>query len=145
MFTVNSLGLSVLFCMITMLGWGSWANTQSSREKPSGRSTLLLGLCIGVFLSLVCMFTLGSTGGAGKGAIENLSPPRPANHRCCIAADLQISSISPVVAIDAAGMSVAFPLGVGPALAIGTLASYLQALKGNPAAHFSASQWSCWR
>lgn len=27
MFTVSSLSLAILFCVITMLGWGSWANT----------------------------------------------------------------------------------------------------------------------
>lgn len=27
MFTLYSLGLAILFCSITMLGWGSWANT----------------------------------------------------------------------------------------------------------------------
>ena len=42
-----------------------------------------------------------------------------------------------VVAIDAAGMSVAFPLGVGLALVIGTVASFLQAPKGNPALLFA--------
>jgi hypothetical protein len=33
MFTVSSLGLAVLFCVITMLGWGSWANTQKLAGK----------------------------------------------------------------------------------------------------------------
>ena len=42
-----------------------------------------------------------------------------------------------MVAIDAAGMSVAFPVGVGLALVIGTVTSFLQAPKGNPAALFS--------
>jgi glucose uptake protein len=42
-----------------------------------------------------------------------------------------------VVAIDAAGMAVAFPVGVGLALVIGTVESFLEAPKGNPVLLFS--------
>jgi hypothetical protein len=74
MFTVNSLGLAVIFCVITMLGWGSWANTQKLAGKTKWPFELYYwDYAIGVFLfSLVFMFTLGSTGGAGMGALENL-------------------------------------------------------------------------
>ena len=85
------------------------------------------------------MFTLGSTGGAGVGAIDNLSSATTGNMTSAALSGVifNISNILLVVAIDAAGMSVAFPLGVGLALVIGTLASFLQAPKGNPAALFS--------
>jgi glucose uptake protein len=43
-----------------------------------------------------------------------------------------VANILLVVAIDAAGMSVAFPVGIGLALVIGTIASYIQTPKGNP-------------
>jgi glucose uptake protein len=42
-----------------------------------------------------------------------------------------ISNILLVVAIDAAGMAVAFPVGVGLALVIGTVKSYILSPKGN--------------
>ena len=42
-----------------------------------------------------------------------------------------------VVGIDAAGMSVAFPVGVGLALVIGTVESYLEEPKGNPSFLFA--------
>jgi glucose uptake protein len=42
-----------------------------------------------------------------------------------------IANILLVVGIDAAGMTVAFPVGVGLALVIGTIESYLQAPKGD--------------
>ena len=42
-----------------------------------------------------------------------------------------LSNILLVVGIDAAGMSVAFPVGVGLALVIGTVESYLETPKGN--------------
>jgi len=47
-----------------------------------------------------------------------------------------LSNILLVVGIDAAGMSVAFPIGVGLALVIGTVESYLEAPKGNPSLLF---------
>jgi glucose uptake protein len=48
-----------------------------------------------------------------------------------------LSNILLVVAIDAAGMTVAFPVGVGLALVIGTVTSYIQTPKGNPALLFA--------
>lgn len=141
MFTVNSLGLAVLFCVITMLGWGSWANTQKLAGKTKWPFELYYwDYAIGVFVfSLLFMFTLGSTGGAGMGALENLRLAGTSKIEGALLSGVifNISNILLVVAIDAAGMSVAFPVGVGLALVIGTVASFLQAPKGNPAALFS--------
>ena len=33
MFVVQSLPAAIVFCVITMLGWGSWANTQKLAGK----------------------------------------------------------------------------------------------------------------
>jgi len=33
MYVVDSYGLAVIFCIITMLGWGSWANTLKMTPK----------------------------------------------------------------------------------------------------------------
>src|SRR5581483_4423362 len=48
-----------------------------------------------------------------------------------------LSNILLVVGIDAAGMSVAFPVGVGLALVIGTVESFIQTPKGDPRLLFS--------
>jgi glucose uptake protein len=48
-----------------------------------------------------------------------------------------LSNILLVVGIDAAGMSVAFPVGVGLALVIGTVESYVETPKGDPALLFT--------
>ena len=141
MFIVSSLGLAVLFCVMTMLGWGSWANTQKLAGKTQWPFELYYwDYALGVFLfSLVFMFTLGSAGSIGMGALDNL---RVAEVRYMASAALSgaifnVSNILLVVAIDAAGMSVAFPVGVGLALVIGTVASFVQAPKGNPVALFA--------
>ena len=48
-----------------------------------------------------------------------------------------LSNILLVVGIDAAGMSVAFPVGVGLALVIGTVESYVETPKGDPGLLFT--------
>lgn len=136
MFVVTSLPVAILFCVITMLGWGSWANTQKLSGKDKWRFELYYwDYAIGVFLlSLVFAHTLGSFGSAGMGAVENM---HSAALRFVIPAVISgaifnLANILLVVGIDAAGMTVAFPVGVGLALVIGTVESYIETPKGNP-------------
>jgi glucose uptake protein len=139
-FTVNSLPIAILFCVITMLGWGSWANTQKLAGKTEWPFELFYwDYALGVFLfSMVFALMLGGIGGpAEAGGAGWDSPPTGAIGGALLSgAIFNVSNILLVVAIDAAGMSVAFPVGVGLALVIGTVTSYLQAPKGNPAALF---------
>jgi len=140
MFVVNSLPVAILFCVITMLGWGSCANTQKLACKEKWPFALFYwDYAIGGFLfGLVCSHTSGSYGAAGMRAVDNLHAAGmtyvwPA---LVSGAIFNLSNLLLVVGIDAAGMSVAFPVGVGLALVIGTVESYLEAPKGNPALLF---------
>lgn len=136
MFVVNSLPVAIVFCIVTMLGWGSWANTQKLAGKEKWPFELFYwDYAIGVFLfGFVFAHTLGSWGASGMGARENM---HSANVDFVIPALISgaifnLSNILLVVGIDAAGMSVAFPVGVGLALVIGTVESYIATPKGNP-------------
>ena len=136
MFVVNSLPVAILFCVITMLGWGSWANTQKLAGKEKWPFELFYwDYAIGVFLcGVVLAHTLGTFGTAGPGARENM---HSADWGFAIPALISgaifnLSNILLVVGIDAAGMSVAFPVGVGLALVIGTVESFIESPKGNP-------------
>ena len=64
----------MLFCIVTMLGWGSWANTQKLAGKDKWPFELFYwDYAIGVFaFSLLFAFTLGSAGSAGMPFLENL-------------------------------------------------------------------------
>src|SRR6266436_7867686 len=75
MFTVTNLALAIAFCMITMLGWGSWANTQKLAGKEQWHfSYFYWDYAIGVFLAgVVTMLTLGTMGSAGMDAWTNWS------------------------------------------------------------------------
>ena len=135
MFVLHSLPIAIFFCFITMLGWGSWANTQKLSGKDQWRFELYYwDYAIGVLLfGLIFAFTFGSTGTAGQSALANL---QQASHHAMHFALLSgvvfnIGNIMLVVGIDAAGMAVAFPLGVGLALVIGTVKSYSQTPKGD--------------
>src|SRR5213596_2838175 len=112
MFVVNSLSVAIIFCVITMLGWGSWANTQKLAGKERWPFQLFYwDYAIGVFLfAAVFTHTLGSFGTAGPTAVENL---HAANGNFLVPALISgaifnLSNILLVVGIDAAGMSVAF-------------------------------------
>lgn len=141
MFVVDQLGIAIVFCVITMLGWGSWANTQKLAGKDKWPFPLYYwDYALGVFaLSVVLMFTLGSFGGAGMSAAANLGQAGAGPIATAFFSGVlfNISNILLVVAIDAAGMSVAFPVGVGLALVIGTVASYAQSPKGSAPLLFS--------
>lgn len=135
MFTVNTSEMAILLCILTMIGWGSWANTQ----KLAGREQWPFELfywdyAIGVALTgfLLCI-TLGSFGSAGTPAFANLRTASASAEWQAIASGalFNLANILLVAAIDAAGMAVAFPVGIGLALVIGTAASYIQQPKGN--------------
>jgi glucose uptake protein len=139
-FIVHDLGVAVWFCIVTMLGWGSWANTQKlAGQESAGKGKWPFELfywdyAIGVFaFSLLFAFTLGSAGSAGMPFLESLRGGSQSAIWTAISSGVlfNISNILLVVGIDAAGMAVAFPVGVGLALVIGTVKSYILAPQGN--------------
>jgi len=124
-----------------MLGWGSWANTQKLAGKDKWPFELFYwDYAIGVFVfSLLFALTLGSAGSAGDAFLDNLRGASGNAMWTAISSGVlfNISNILLVVGIDAAGMAVAFPVGVGLALVIGTVKSYVLAPKGNAALLFA--------
>jgi len=137
MFVVDSLPVAIAFCIVTMLGWGSWANTQKLAGKEKWPFQLFYwDYAIGVLLlGIVFSHTLGSMGTRGMSAIENMHGAAQWSFVGLAAASgaiFNLSNILLVVGIDAAGMAVAFPVGVGLALVIGTVTTYIGAPKGNP-------------
>jgi glucose uptake protein len=136
MFIVDNAALAIVFCIVTMLGWGSWANTQKLAGKEKWPFALYYwDYGVGVMLmGLLLAFTLGSAGTSGMSAAENLGQASSGAMTRALASGalFNVSNILLVVAIDAAGLAVAFPVGVGLALVIGTVTSYIQTPKGDP-------------
>jgi len=131
---VESYPVAVAMCIVTMLCWGSWANTQKLASKEWRFQLFYWDYAIGVFLlSLILAFTLGSTGTSGRGFMVDL---HQADSKWLISAFLggvifNLSNILLVAAIDIAGMAVAFPVGVGLALVLGVVTTYLAKPEGN--------------
>jgi glucose uptake protein len=134
MVIIESYSVAVLMCIITMLCWGSWANTQKLASKEWSFQLFYWDYAIGVFLlSLVLAFTMGSTGTGGRGFLADLGQ---ADRQWLQSAFLggvifNLSNILLVAAIDIAGMAVAFPVGVGLALVLGVVTTYFAKPEGN--------------
>jgi glucose uptake protein len=135
MFIVESYSLAVVLCFITMLCWGSWANTQKLASKEWKFQLFYWDYAIGVLLfALVLAFTLGSHGVHGRSFPEDLAQGTTASFWSAFLGGVlfNLSNILLVIAIDVAGMAVAFPVGVGLALVLGVITNYLGAPVGNP-------------
>jgi len=135
MFLLESYPLAVLFCIITMLCWGSWANTQKLAGKTWRFELFYWDYVIGVLLmALIFAFTLGSTGTAGRGFLADVQQAEPSQIASAFLGGVifNAANILLVAAIAIAGMSVAFPVGIGLALVLGVLVNYLAAPEGNP-------------
>lgn len=134
MFIVNSYSWAVVLCVITMLCWGSWANTQKLSSKKWAFQLFYWDYSLGVLLlSLLLAFTLGSTGNEGRSFLPDLAQ---ADSNSIIMAILggvifNLANILLVIAIDIAGMAVAFPVGIGLALVIGVITNYIGEPVGN--------------
>jgi glucose uptake protein len=135
MFIPQSYTLAVILCIVTMLCWGSWGNTQKLAGKSWRFELFYWDYVLGIVLfSLILGFTLGSSGENGRGFIEDISQAEPGNILRSILGGVifNASNILLVAAMAIAGMAVAFPVGVGIALALGVIINYIAAPKGNP-------------
>ncbi|MBL9184024.1 MAG: hypothetical protein JNN17_17915 [Verrucomicrobiaceae bacterium] len=135
MFIVESYPLAIALCVITMICWGSWANTQKLTGEQWPFQLFYWDYCIGVLLlSLVLAFTLGSHGEGGRGFLPDLTQAETRHIGSAFLGGVifNLSNILLVAAIDIAGMAVAFPVGVGLALVLGVVTTYLSTGEGNP-------------
>lgn len=134
MFIINNYFLAVIFCVITMICWGSWGNTQKLAGKTWRYELYYWDYVLGILLlSLIFAFTLGSIGQNGRSFLDDLAQADMSNVGSAFiggvifnAANILLSS-----AIAIAGMSVAFPVGIGIALVLGVIINYAGSQKGD--------------
>lgn len=134
MVTVSSYSTAVLMCVITMLCWGSWANTQKMTGKNWGFQLFYWDYSIGVLLfSLVLAFTMGSFGDFGRSFLSDIgqSQIKWLGSAFIGGVVFNIANILLVAAIEIAGLSVAFPVGIGLALVLGVVTTYAATGEGN--------------
>ena len=135
MFIVNSYLLAVVFCFITMLCWGSWGNTQKLAAKSWRYELFYWDYVIGMVLfALLIAFTMGSFGSEGRPFLEDIAQVSGKAVGSILLGGVifNASNILLSASTSIAGMAVAFPLGVGISLVLGTIVNYIGAPAGNP-------------
>ncbi len=135
MFIVQNYSTAILFCIITMLCWGSWANTQKLAEKTWRFELFYWDYVIGILLfSLISALTLGSFGDSGRSFISDLKQADLSNITSAFIGGIVFNAANILfsAAIAVAGMAVAFPVGIGIALVLGVILNYSAAQKGDP-------------
>jgi len=135
MFIIENYSVAVLFCFITMLCWGSWANTQKLAGKTWRFELFYWDYVIGIVLfSLISALTLGSFGDKGRSFASDLSQATSANIISALIGGIIFNAANILfsAAISIAGIAVAFPLSIGLALVLGVIVNYAAQQKGNP-------------
>ena len=138
MYQPEAYGIALLFMIISMLCWGSWANTV--KLTPGWPFQLfywdyVIGIIVG---SVVWGLTLGSVGGGPLSFIQNLGSADGGHIIFALLGGVvfNIANLLLVAAIEIAGLAVAFPVGIGLALVVGVILNYFIAPQGSPALLF---------
>lgn len=135
MFIVESYTVAVIMCFVTMICWGSWANTQKLASKEWKFQLFYWDYSIGILiLALILALTMGSLGSEGRSFINDLVQADSSNIWSALIGGIvfNLANILLVAAIDIAGMAVAFPVGIGLALVIGVITNYVASPVGDP-------------
>ncbi len=135
MYIISSYPVAVIFCVITMLCWGSWANSSKCTNDKWPFPLFYWDYSLGLILvALIYGFTMGSTGPDGRSFVEDISQ---ANINSVLYALLggaifNLSNLLVIAAISIAGFSVAYPITGGLALVLGVILVYIKVPTGNP-------------
>jgi glucose uptake protein len=126
--------IALSFMVLSMLCWGSWANTV--KLCPGYRFQLfywdyVAGLIAG---ALLWGLTLGTAGATGRSFVADVAGTDAAHIGFALVGGIifNIANLLLVAAIEIAGLAVAFPVGIGLALIIGAVSSYILSPHGNP-------------
>jgi glucose uptake protein len=136
MFVVHDYSLAVLFCVVTMFCWGSWANSRKLAPAEWRFELFYWDYALGVLLiAFILGITLGTLSNGGPAFFADLAQADGASigHALFGGVVFNLANILLVAAIEVAGMAVAFPVGIGLALVLGVILNYVAVPVGNPA------------
>jgi glucose uptake protein len=142
MVLVQNYTLAVMLCVLAMICWGSWQNTQNLAGKSWRFELYYWDFIIGIFLfALVMAFTFGSFGSSGRPFIADLKQADSSNLMSAAlgGAIWNLGTLLLIAAISIAGMSVAFPIGGGIGWILGIVVNYVGKPEGNPWLLFGGS------
>ena len=135
MVIIESYTIAIALLFLTMICWGSWANTQKLATKSWPFQLFYWDYTIGVVLfSFIFGMTVGSFGDQGRSFLEDLSQGGEQAFLSALIGGIlfNLANILLVASIEIAGMAVAFPVGIGLALVIGVIVNYIATPVGDP-------------
>ena len=124
---------ALILIVLSMICWGSWANT----FKLAGKWRFELfyyDYSLGVLLAaIIAAYTFGSMGD-DLSFSDNLIVAGKRNMAWAVAGGVvfNLANMLLVAAISVAGLAVAFPVGIGLALVVGVVWNYFLNPQGNP-------------
>jgi glucose uptake protein len=131
---------ALLLIILSMICWGSWANTM----KLTGKwrfELFYFDYSLGVLLvAILAAFTFGSMG-VELSVMDNLMITGKRQIAYAFAGGIvfNLANMLLVAAIAVAGLAVAFPVGIGLAMVIGVVWNYVLNPQGNPVMLFTGS------
>ena len=128
MLTVHSYPIAVALCVLTMICWGSWANTQKLASRWWRFELYYWDFVAGLVLtSLLAALTVGSLGPAGRSFFADLAQANPASIGWALlgGAVWNLGNLLLVAAIAVAGMAIGFPIGGGIAWVFGIVLNFI--------------------
>jgi glucose uptake protein len=146
MFIVPTYSVAIIFCVITMFCWGSWANTQKLAAKSWRFELFYWDYVIGIVaFSILSAFTLGNFGTQGRSFLNDLRQADGSNLASALIGGIVFNAANILfsAAIAIAGMAVAFPVAIGIALVLGVLLNYFALQQGNPVYLFAGVGFIC--
>ncbi|MGE4587318.1 MAG: GRP family sugar transporter [Mangrovibacterium sp.] len=137
MILIHNYGLALFFFVITMICWGSWANTIKLAAKSWRFELFYWDLTLGLLLTAtLAVVTAGSMGSEGRTFLEDLSQANASSIGNAMLGGVvwNLGNILLTAAIAVAGMSVGFPIGGGLAWVLGILFNFILVVidKGSP-------------
>ena len=128
MVLIHNYPLAVIFFIVSMICWGSWANMQKVAERNWRVELFYWDLSIGLLLfATLAAFTLGSMGDSGRPFLVDLQQADTTSIMFAMLGGVvwNLGNILLVAAIAVAGMSVGFPIGGGIAWILGIIINYI--------------------
>jgi glucose uptake protein len=135
MYIIENYSVAVFLCVITMLCWGSWANTQKLSSQKWPFQLFYWDYTFGILIiTILLAFTMGSVGDEGRSFLADLSQAETKYLGYALIGGIifNFANLLLVIAIDLTGMAIAFPVGIGIALVLGVITNFMYDPEGDP-------------
>lgn len=136
MLMVHSYSIAVLLCVLTMICWGSWANTQKLAARTWRFELYYWDFVSGLLVtSLFAALTLGSLAHTGRTFFADLAQADRSSIAWALLGGTvwNLGNLLLVAAIAVAGMAIGFPIGGGIAWVLGIAVNFILVILGGAA------------